>query len=456
MKHQRAGGAHRLRRRGRPRALAHFLQRSGRGGVGPRRAIPRVLELLDSPSRRLGALLDALPLTGDLFTRQQDHRGAARRLEPPRVGSRRTAARRSTPPSVEESKLYLATLARLLRPARRWTHADVTGRATFAGARAAAPGAARAAARRARGRAREATSSPCSASLHDARDLDAARTAGITQATTPRQRAHSRGVPRQSPQPATARDASMRGRSTNDRCATSCATRGARYAIPVASRRSTLNELLAGGDPHDAEGSGLVLAALYAVHTGRRARALPDAFASSLDAPDDRAGCARRREWVVARGGRVVMNWSVGSHLVAELARIETVVFLQSVDVFSACKAEEVLRIAAIARERARSIKAKQIFSAGDRGRVALLRGARAGTADQRQSRRVKAGPLQTFGGDRAAHRQPARGDRRRGLRYPGTDDRGGRLLRPAGAQHRDRASPVPAPASASAGAVGQ
>jgi CRP-like cAMP-binding protein len=37
---------------------------------------------------------------------------------------------------------------------------------------------------------------------------------------------------------------------------------------------------------------------------------------------------------------------------VSELARIETVVFLQSVDLFSYCKAEEVLRIAAIAQER--------------------------------------------------------------------------------------------------------
>ena len=43
----------------------------------------------------------------------------------------------------------------------------------------------------------------------------------------------------------------------------------------------------------------------------------------------------------------------------AELARIETVVFLQSVDFFAHCKAEEVLRIAAIARE--------QSFAAGER-----------------------------------------------------------------------------------------
>jgi CRP-like cAMP-binding protein len=38
--------------------------------------------------------------------------------------------------------------------------------------------------------------------------------------------------------------------------------------------------------------------------------------------------------------------------VVAELARIETVIFLQSADLFSYCKAEEILRIAMIARER--------------------------------------------------------------------------------------------------------
>lgn len=37
---------------------------------------------------------------------------------------------------------------------------------------------------------------------------------------------------------------------------------------------------------------------------------------------------------------------------VEQLAHIESIVFLQSVDLFSFCKAEEVLRIAAIARER--------------------------------------------------------------------------------------------------------
>lgn len=49
----------------------------------------------------------------------------------------------------------------------------------------------------------------------------------------------------------------------------------------------------------------------------------------------------------------------------AELARIETVVFLQSVDLFSYCKAEEVLRIAGIAQERAFAAGEK-IFAVND------------------------------------------------------------------------------------------
>lgn len=48
-----------------------------------------------------------------------------------------------------------------------------------------------------------------------------------------------------------------------------------------------------------------------------------------------------------------------------ELARIETVVFLQSVDLFSYCKAEEVLRIAAIAQERSFE-DGEKIYSVND------------------------------------------------------------------------------------------
>lgn len=77
-----------------------------------------------------------------------------------------------------------------------------------------------------------------------------------------------------------------------------------------------------------------------------------------------------------------------------ELALIETVVFLQSVDLFAHCRAEEILRIAAIARER-RFAAGEELFTAGDpadelycivRGRVKI-------DGDERE-----AGPLQTVG----------------------------------------------------------
>ena len=80
-----------------------------------------------------------------------------------------------------------------------------------------------------------------------------------------------------------------------------------------------------------------------------------------------------------------------------ELARIETVVFLQSVDIFSFCKAEEVLRIASIARERSFDA-GERIFDAGDiadtlycvvRGSVEL---------EGSDGTLRTAGPLTTFG----------------------------------------------------------
>lgn len=81
----------------------------------------------------------------------------------------------------------------------------------------------------------------------------------------------------------------------------------------------------------------------------------------------------------------------------AELARIETVVLLQSVDFFSACTAEEVLRIASIAHER-RVGAGEELFRERDpadtlycvvRGEVEV-RG--------RDGRIEVAGPLQTAG----------------------------------------------------------
>lgn len=80
-----------------------------------------------------------------------------------------------------------------------------------------------------------------------------------------------------------------------------------------------------------------------------------------------------------------------------ELARIETVVFLQSVDIFSFCKAEEVLRIAAIAREKS-FLAGEQIFEAGDTA-DSLYCVVRGGVELANSDGGVRsAGPLTTFG----------------------------------------------------------
>jgi CRP-like cAMP-binding protein len=82
---------------------------------------------------------------------------------------------------------------------------------------------------------------------------------------------------------------------------------------------------------------------------------------------------------------------------VPELARIETVVFLQSVDFFSACTAEEVLRLASIARER-QAGAGEQLFQARDRAETlyCLVHGDVEITAAGGST--VRVGPLQTLG----------------------------------------------------------
>jgi len=83
---------------------------------------------------------------------------------------------------------------------------------------------------------------------------------------------------------------------------------------------------------------------------------------------------------------------------VSELARIETVVFLQSVDVFSYCKAEEVLRIAAIAQERMVPAGEK-IYSANEPAEAmfCVVRGSVKVEPANGETKMV--GPLATFGG---------------------------------------------------------
>lgn len=83
----------------------------------------------------------------------------------------------------------------------------------------------------------------------------------------------------------------------------------------------------------------------------------------------------------------------------SELAGIETVVLLQSVDLFVHCRAEEVLRIAAIVEER-QFAAGETIYDVSDSADLlyCLVRGAVSLEGAGHPPRRI--GPLQTFGVD--------------------------------------------------------
>ena len=80
-----------------------------------------------------------------------------------------------------------------------------------------------------------------------------------------------------------------------------------------------------------------------------------------------------------------------------ELAGIETLVFLQSVDLFRHCRAEEVVRLAAIASERSFAA-GERVYEQGDAADAlfCVVRGAVALEGPGGERRRV--GPLVAFG----------------------------------------------------------
>jgi len=81
----------------------------------------------------------------------------------------------------------------------------------------------------------------------------------------------------------------------------------------------------------------------------------------------------------------------------SDLAQIEAVVFLQSVDLFSFCKAEEVLRISSIARER-RFPAGEQVFREGDQADLLYCVVQGMVKLEGPDGSSWTAGPLATFG----------------------------------------------------------
>jgi CRP-like cAMP-binding protein len=80
-----------------------------------------------------------------------------------------------------------------------------------------------------------------------------------------------------------------------------------------------------------------------------------------------------------------------------DLAQIEIVVFMQAVDLFRFCRAEELLRLARISRQR-RYGAGETVYSAGDRpdGIYCVVRGGVTLTRESEPDRQIA--PLYTFG----------------------------------------------------------
>jgi AAA family ATP:ADP antiporter len=125
------------------------------------------------------------------------------------------------------------------------------------------------------------------------------------------------------------------------------------FSVLMESPEATLDRLIQIDAVADPAARGIILAALHAVWSKEVATLYPlvDRLATSAEEPLVR----ETAQWVAARAGKVppgkgVIGMGETSHMAA-MAHIEMMVFLQGVDLFAHCNAEQVLRLAAIASD---------------------------------------------------------------------------------------------------------
>jgi hypothetical protein len=117
------------------------------------------------------------------------------------------------------------------------------------------------------------------------------------------------------------------------------------YKISCDEPAETLRRLVSAGDPGRDQSPVLTSAAIYTVATDRMT-----GLNELVRRQGERADSELVREtamWAMAR-----LDDHQGRDTMADMARIEKMAFLQGIDVFAECEAEEVLRTATIADER--------------------------------------------------------------------------------------------------------
>jgi AAA family ATP:ADP antiporter len=139
------------------------------------------------------------------------------------------------------------------------------------------------------------------------------------------------------------------------------------HGILVESPEATFGRLIRTDPGSDPAGRGIVLAALHAVWA-EEVEPLYGLVGQTAQTAEDPL-VRQTAEWVAARAGRVAPGTGLigrGEAIrMAAMAHIEMMVFLQGVDLFAHCNADQVLRLAAIAGERALD-KGASIYRRGD------------------------------------------------------------------------------------------
>jgi len=133
------------------------------------------------------------------------------------------------------------------------------------------------------------------------------------------------------------------------------------FGIVAESPETTVGRLLNSDFGADPAGELLAFAAIYSVYADKLERYYPDVHSIATRSPE---GILRETaEWVCARVDRHAASAATedsrkgrsvtrGGPDMALMAQIEKVVFLQGVDLFGSCNAEQLVQLAAIAKDR--------------------------------------------------------------------------------------------------------
>jgi hypothetical protein len=139
------------------------------------------------------------------------------------------------------------------------------------------------------------------------------------------------------------------------------------FGVLMESPEATLDRLIQIDPRVDPAGRGIVLAAMHAVWAEEVESLYPLVAQVAEHAVNPLV--RETAEWVMARVGRVPPGKGLigkgESSQMATMATIEMMVFLQGVDLFAHCTAEQVLRLAAIANEHSFS-KGEVVFRQGE------------------------------------------------------------------------------------------